>query len=109
MLKPSRRSFLQTGLTAAGALALANSIEANAQKNTNPALAGGGFKLGLVTYNLAKDWDLSTIIKNCEATGFEAVELRTTHKHGFEPTIDAAARAEVRKRFADSKVRLLSL
>jgi sugar phosphate isomerase/epimerase len=61
------------------------------------------------TYNLAKDWDVATIIKNCESTGFEAVELRTTHKHGVEPTIDAAARAEVRKRFADSKVRLLSL
>src|SRR5438874_12179260 len=37
------------------------------------------FKLGLVTYELAKDWDIDTIIKNCEATGFEGVELRTTH------------------------------
>ncbi len=69
----------------------------------------GNFKLGLVTYNIAKDWDVPTIIKNCEATGFEAVELRTTHKHGVEPTLEKAARAEVRKRFADSKVRLLSL
>ena len=67
------------------------------------------FKLGTVTYNLAKDWDVPTIIKNCEATGFEAVELRTTHKHGVEPVLDAPQRAEVKKRFADSKVRLLSL
>jgi sugar phosphate isomerase/epimerase len=73
------------------------------------AFGDGKFKLGLVTYNLAKDWDIATIIKNCEATGFEAVELRTTHKHGVEPTLEKAARAEVRKRFADSKVRLLSL
>ncbi|MEQ1852336.1 MAG: TIM barrel protein [Chthoniobacteraceae bacterium] len=73
------------------------------------AFADGNFKLGLVTYNLAKDWDVATIIKNCEATGFEAVELRTTHKHGVEPAMEKAARAEVRKRFTDSKVRLLSL
>ena len=71
--------------------------------------ASAGFKLGTVTYNLAKDWDVPTIIKNCEATGFEAVELRTTHKHGVEPSLSSEARAEVRKRFADSKVRLLSL
>src|SRR5437773_11190195 len=73
------------------------------------AFGDGNFKLGLVTYNLANSWDVPTIIKNCEATGFEAVELRTTHKHGVEPTLEKAARAEVRKRFADSKVRLLSL
>jgi len=77
--------------------------------NAASAFSDGNFKLGLVTYNLAKDWDVATIIKNCEATGFEAVELRTTHKHGVEPTLEKSARAEVRKRFADSKVRLLSL
>ena len=40
--------------------------------------------LGLVTYNLARDWDLPTLIRNCEETGFHAVELRTTHAHGVE-------------------------
>ena len=40
--------------------------------------------LGAVTYNVLKDWDLETIIKNLEAAGFEAVELRTGHKHGVE-------------------------
>jgi len=113
MLKPSRRHFLQTGLiAAAGSVALANVIEPEAgaaQKSPNPALGGGGFKLGLVTYNLAKDWDVPTIINNCEQTGFEAVELRTTHKHGVEPTIGKEQRAEVKARFAGTKVRLLSL
>ena len=66
-------------------------------------------KLGLVTYNLAKDWDIPTIIGRCEATGFEAVELRTTHAHGVEPDISEERRGEVKKVFADSKVRLLSL
>jgi sugar phosphate isomerase/epimerase len=67
------------------------------------------FKLGLVTYNLAKDWDIGTIIKNCEETGFEGVELRTTHKHGVEISLDKSQRAEVKQRFASSRVRLMSL
>jgi len=66
-------------------------------------------KLGLVTYNLAKDWDIPTIIDNCSQTGFEAVELRTTHAHGVEPSLSKAERQAVKKRFADSPVRLLSL
>ena len=64
--------------------------------------------LGAVTYNVLKDWDLETIIKNLEAAGFEAVELRTGHKHGVEPSLDAAGRERVKARFARSKVRLLS-
>ena len=64
--------------------------------------------LGAVTYNVLKDWDVETIIKNLEAAGFEAVELRTGHKHGVEPSIGAAERERVKQRFARSKVRLLS-
>lgn len=64
--------------------------------------------LGAVTYNVLKDWDLETIIKNLEAAGFEAVELRTGHKHGVEPSLDAAGRERVKARFARTKVRLLS-
>jgi len=37
-------------------------------------------------------------------TGFEGVELRTTHAHGVEPSLDTAARAAVRQRFAESPV-----
>ena len=66
------------------------------------------FQLGCVTYNLLKDMDLETIIRTLEATGLAAVELRTTHKHGVEPSIGADARAKVRERFQRSKVRLLS-
>ena len=64
--------------------------------------------LGSVTYNVLKDMDLETIIKTLEAAGFEAVELRTEHKHGVEPSISPAERERVRKRFAASKIRLLS-
>ena len=66
-------------------------------------------QLGLVTYNWGKDWDVPTIIQNCEATGLEGVELRSTHKHGVEITIDARRREEVRRQFADSKVELVGL
>ncbi len=66
-------------------------------------------RLGLVTYNLAKDWDVPTIISMCEKTGFEGVELRTSHAHGVEVTLSHAQRAEVQKRFADSPVALAGL
>lgn len=66
-------------------------------------------KLGLVTYNMAKDWDIKTLIINCKATGFEGVELRTTHAHGVEPTLSAAQRADVRKQFENSPIKLWGL
>lgn len=64
--------------------------------------------LGAVTYNVLKDMDLETIIQTLEATGFEAVELRTGHKHGVEPGISEAERQRVKARFERSRVRLLS-
>jgi sugar phosphate isomerase/epimerase len=66
-------------------------------------------KLGLVTYNMAKDWDIPTIIEKCTATGFEGVELRTTHAHGVEVNLSAVERRQVRKRFEDSPVELAGL
>jgi sugar phosphate isomerase/epimerase len=65
--------------------------------------------LGIVTYNIAKDWDLPTILKKCEKLGYAGVELRTTHKHGVEPSLSAAQRAEVRRQFEDSPVELVGL
>ncbi len=65
-----------------------------------------GLKLGTVTYNIAKDWDVPTIIKNLTEAGFEAVELRTTHKHGVEITLTPAQRAEVRKQFEASPIKI---
>jgi len=66
-------------------------------------------QLGLVTYNWGRNWDLPTVIKNCAASGFAGVELRSTHKHGVEISIGKAARAEVAKRFDDSPVELVGL
>jgi hypothetical protein len=64
--------------------------------------------LEAVTYNVLKDWDVETIVRNLEAAGFEAVELRTGHKHMVQPNIGAAERARLNAYFEHSKVRLLS-
>lgn len=66
-------------------------------------------KLGIVTYNIAKDWDVDTIIEKCEETGMEGVELRTTHAHGVEVSLSPNEREEVKKKFAGSKVELAGL
>lgn len=66
-------------------------------------------KLGLVTYNLANEWDLPTIIDKCSKHGFHGVEARTTHAHGIELELSTAQRAEVKKQFDDSPVALCGL
>jgi sugar phosphate isomerase/epimerase len=66
-------------------------------------------QLGIVTYNIAKDWDLPTILQKLEALGYAGVELRADHKHGVGPSLSEHDRDEVRKRFADSPIRLVGL
>ncbi len=105
MRKFRRRSFLTSG---AAGLAVA-AAAAPEKDSSRRALNVPRFRLGLVTYELGKNWDVGTLIQNCTATGFDAAELRTTHRHGAEITLSKEQRAEMRKRFADSPVRLLSL
>ena len=95
-----RRDFLSS-LAAVPALGLLPSGQ-----RQEPVSDRRGLKLGTVTYNIAKDWDVPTLIKNLAEAKFEGVELRTTHKHGVELSLSPAARAEVRKRFEDSPVRI---
>src|SRR5687768_15226934 len=71
-----------------------------------PPSGRAGLKVSTVTYNIAKNWDVPTIIKNLTEVGMDAVELRTTHKHGVEIALSPAARAEVKKRFDDSPVKI---
>jgi len=94
----SRRQFIQKGLGAGVALAFLNEF---------PELmkaAPSGIRLGLVTYQWGRDWDLPTVITNCEKAGLLGVELRTQHAHKVEINLNAGQRAEVKKRFADSPV-----
>ncbi len=97
-----RRDFLST-------LAVAPGLGALRFPQAPPSSARPGrapLKLGTVTYLIAKDWDVPTIIKNLTEAQFDAVELRTTHKHGVEISLPPAARAAVRKQFEDSPVKI---
>lgn len=68
-----------------------------------------GPRLGIVTYNIAKNWSIDEIIVNCTEALINAVELRTTHAHGVEVSLSKAHRGEVKERFVDSAVELASL
>lgn len=94
----SRRIFLQRSILAGIGLSMIDplSVLASAKKS--------GMKLGLVTYQWAKDWDLPTLIANCEKTGYLGIELRTEHAHKVESNLSVSQRTEVKKRFADSPV-----
>jgi sugar phosphate isomerase/epimerase len=101
MLLPMRRRELLSSLVALPALGAVDRLE------TVQGPAGRrGLKLGTVTYNIAKDWDVPTLIANLTEAHFDAVELRTTHRHGVEISLSPAARVEVRKRFDDSPIRI---
>ena len=65
-------------------------------------------KLGLVTYQWGMDWDVPTLIANCEKARMSGVELRVDHAHAVTPELSAAERKTVAKRFADSSVALVS-
>jgi len=80
-----------------------------AEAASAPNDGGKRMRLGFVTYNIAKDWDLPSIIEKCKATGFEGVELRTTHAHGVEITLTPEQRAAVRKQFEESGIVLAGL
>ncbi len=66
-------------------------------------------RLGTITYNIAKDWDLDRILKSLEKLGYEGVELRTSHAHKIEVNLNKAEREAVRKRFEDSPVEIAGL
>ena len=109
-MKINRRRFLKAAGLSMGTLSLAVlSAEAAAAAQASFLVRPPSMHLGLVTYNLAEDWDIPTIIKNCEAAHFEGVELRTGHAHKVEVDLSPEQRTEVRKRFQDSKVQLMGL
>jgi sugar phosphate isomerase/epimerase len=66
-------------------------------------------KVGIVTYNIAAEWDCDTLIAMCKKTGMEGVELRTTHAHKVEVSLTAAQRFDVRRKFQDAGVTLVGL
>lgn len=111
-----RRDFIKKGIIGSAGIAIGGmgispetyALITDANEHINLTAASGQkkplMKFGLVTYQWGKDWDLPTLISNCEKTGFQSVELRTQHAHRVEISLNAAQRAEVKKRFANSSV-----
>lgn len=107
MKRASRRDFLKTtAIASSAAFVCGSSSQVVQAKEIKLKLNQNPLKLGLMSYTLAKDWDIKTIIKNCKETKFEHVELRTTHAHGVEVSLSKAQRVEVRKRFEDSGIKI---
>jgi len=110
-MKIDRRHFLKTAGLTLGATGLLgrSTVAAENVKPSSFIVRPSKMKLGTVTYNLAKDWDIPTIIKNCTEAKFQGVELRTTHAHGVEVALNKEQREEVKMRFHDSDVELMGL
>jgi sugar phosphate isomerase/epimerase len=100
-----RKTFLKEVSLLAGASIISGSAFANGFNWRDKA----GIKLGFVTYLWGKDWDLPTLIKNCADTSILGVELRVEHAHKVMPDLNATQRQDVKKRFADSPVKLVGL
>ncbi|PCJ15799.1 MAG: xylose isomerase [Planctomycetota bacterium] len=105
-LNLDRRDLLR-GLLATGGLlsAAPHLLWADEPEELPPAQ----FRFGLVTYLWGQDLSLPRLINSCESSGLEAVELRTTHAHGVEPSLDKKQRAEVKARFDDSPVTCIGI
>lgn len=101
-MQNSRRGFLKTAIGISTASLLPVSLMAG-----QDLLRTSGMQFGLCTYLWGKDWDVPTLIRNCEKTGLLGVELRVEHAHKVEPNLSTKERAEVKKRFADSKVTMV--
>jgi len=94
----SRRGFIRQSITSGIGLAAMSYLPAM------PPMAKGRMKFGLVTYQWGRDWDLPTLISNCEKSGLLGIELRTQHSHKVETDLSPAQRSEVKKLFAGSPV-----
>lgn len=98
----SRRHFIHTVLgTSAASIAFS--------ADSKLSYKGENIQFGLVTYQWGKDWDLPTLIKNCEAAKVLGVELRVEHAHKVDPTLSPEQRLEVRRRFEDSPVDVVGM
>jgi sugar phosphate isomerase/epimerase len=91
----TRRQFLGAA-AAAGVVSPAPAVETS---ESPPK-----FRLGIVTYNIAANWDLPTLLRILSRTKVSVVEFRTGHKHGVEPTLSSDQRKEVRDRCRDAGV-----
>ncbi|NLH15163.1 MAG: TIM barrel protein [Phycisphaerae bacterium] len=110
----SRRSFLKQSILSCSSIPLLTQCSCLRAADPSPTASeenaeccekkGCKMRFGLVTYLWGQDWDLPTVITNCEKSGILGVELRVDHKHDVKPSMTPEQRKEVRKRFKDTPV-----
>ena len=105
-----RRDFLAGGVGVAVGICSLGRLRQSTLRAAESS-AKSKMRFGLTTYTWGKDWDIPTLITNCEKAGLYGVELRTSlnYAHGVELTLSASQRAAVKQRFADSPVHLVSI
>src|SRR5947208_1887172 len=86
----SRREIVSAALILAADATLLRTADGLPLRRKEGQVAGkkARMKLGLITYNLAKDWDLPTILDHVKKAGWDGVELQECGKsadaHGVE-------------------------
>ena len=76
-----------------------------------PAQRTSKMRFGFTSYQWGSDWDVPTTIANCtKAKAFGVVTANeSNYAHGVELSLPDGRRREVRKRFADSPVKLVGI
>ena len=107
----SRRGFLAGSLGAAAGICAVHALGTRPSLAAEAPPAKPNLRFGLATYQWGIDWDLPTLIANCQKAKALGVELRTSSKyaHGVELELSPHERGEVKKRFADSPVAVVSI
>lgn len=111
MNSQTRRDFLKTSVATSAAFAVGTSILGGCSKSPEniSRKPGSQMKLGLVTYLWGQDWDIPTLIANCEKTGFKGVELRVDHAHNVSTKLTPSEREAVKKQFENSNVTFVGM
>ena len=102
----TRREFIVNTSVVGCAIA---TLDRNTSASPRLLPARAPMKIGIVTYNIAKDWNIETTIENLSEVRYDGVELRTGHAHGVEISLSPSRRADVRDRFANSPIRIVQL
>lgn len=102
----TRKDFLKSLAALTGTAFLPTALTSSCSPKRLP---GADMKLGLVTYQWAKDWDVPTIIKNCTEANIPGVELRVEHAHNVHLGLNAAERRKVKEQFDASPIEIVGM
>jgi hypothetical protein len=101
----SRRTFFSRGVQVGAGLMSLSSVASSLAQRTSK------MRFGFTSYQWGSAWDVPATIANCTKAKAFGVELRTSsnYAHGVELSLPDPQRREVKKRFADSPVKLVGI